>query len=177
MIDLAGLWVFYSVIGSELVGIASNFILSDWSLSSTADSLTVQLWRFLGIGGLFGAIGLFIVAAFLRTLRATPGQRLIGVLTVDSGSGVRLGWPQALGRSLMLYGPWMAILVVPPQFVFGFDILDLEPTLGWVPALPWVIRALALGWYAVLVATTSSAADGRGFHDLSSRSVVVGRVP
>ena len=120
------------------------------------------------------ALILVLEVAFLRTLRATPGQQLVGLLTVTSESGLALPLPRAAGRAVLCFGPWIAILVVPQYLGSQFVVTYPEGQFAWMDALPWLVRIGAVVWYFGL-AMTARSADGRGFHDLASRSVVVDR--
>jgi hypothetical protein len=178
LIDLAAISIIHSIVSQEIVGPGFYFLFTtDGNLGPTTDAFLVQVWRILAVGAveLLLVVGLF--AAFIRTLRATPGQRLSGLLTVTSEGGLQLSWGQAVGRCLMLYGPWVAILALPPFLAVGLDTFDPAGELAWVSALPWLVRAAALVWYLALAIASSRPPDERGFHDLATRSVVVRRAP
>ena len=166
-IDLAAISILHGIVSQEIVGPGFYFLLN--GLASQTDSPLVLIWQIIVVGAIEVAAIVLLLVGFLRTLRATPGQRLVGLLTVTSGAGQRLPWLQAVGRCLMLYGPWVAILALPPFFASG-----LASEYDWVITMPWAIRVAALLWYVAL-AVTSRAPGGRGFHDLASRSVVVRR--
>jgi hypothetical protein len=169
-IDLAGIYVFGNIIGQLLYPVL--YVLLQNDLTSQADSPINFIWKTLAIGAVEVALIVALEAFFLRAMGATPGQRLVGLLTVTSESGLALPLSRAVGRAFMLFGPFVAILVVPSALGSQLDVLYSDGEFAWVKALPWVLRVASLVWYVALAFTTR-AEDGRGFHDLASRSVVV----
>jgi hypothetical protein len=65
------------------------------------------------------------------------------------------------------------VLAVPTYLGDQFASGALEADIGWVYVLPWVVRLAAMAWFAFLVVTVRNDPEGRGFHDLASRSLVV----
>ncbi|HET6744310.1 MAG TPA: RDD family protein [Candidatus Limnocylindria bacterium] len=173
LIDLAALWIAFTFLNTQLASVFFNLAFGDVGLlRSQTDSVVVYVWQTLAVGIAFGLVGLFLMAVSLRTLMGTPGQTILGLLTADSESGTGLGWPQAIGRSAMLYGPWVVVLAVPTYLADQFAGA-LGADIDWVYVLPWVVRVAAIAWFAFLVVTVRNDPDGRGFHDLASRSMVV----
>ena len=173
-LDVAGISVLLEVVSSQFIYPVLYELLFS-TLGSQTDSGIIYVWTILGIGILeLGLIVAFEIV-FLQTLRATPGQRLVGLMTVTSESGISLPLSRAVGRAFMLFGPFVAIMVIPPNLGTQLDT-TAEVGFAWVKVLPWVVRIVALLWYFALAASVR-APDGRGFHDLASRSVVVRRMP
>jgi uncharacterized RDD family membrane protein YckC len=172
IIDLAGLRILFLVASEEVFVGAFQLLSGSDVLSSQTDSVGVGLLRQLAVGGVIGLVAIGAMSASLRILGATPGQRLVGLLTLDS-EGRDLEWSQAVGRSLMLYGPFVAMLIVPAQFAAFIPSFMPDEDMAWAHLVPWVVRAGAIAWYLFLFTTTRNDEDGRGFHDLASRSIVV----
>jgi hypothetical protein len=170
LVDLAGISFVLGAI-SQFIVPGYDFLFND--LGSTTDGPIMYVWRVLGIGGVELALVIGLEVAFLRAVGATPGQRLVGLLTVTSESGSILPWSRALGRAALLFGPWIAVLVVPATLGAQLDVIDEAGQFGWVIALPWIVRVVSIVLYVALATSVMRAPDGRGFHDLASRSVVV----
>jgi uncharacterized RDD family membrane protein YckC len=170
LIDLAGISFGLLAIG-QFVGPGYNILFNGLGLQT--DSPIVLVWRVLAIGAVELGMILAVEVAFLRTIGATPGQRLVGLRTVASESELSLPWPRAVGRAALLFGPWIAVLVVPATLGVQLDVMDEAGKYAWVDVLPALLRVVAVGWYLVLALSVVRAPDGRGFHDLASRSVVV----
>ena len=100
---------------------------------------------------LFSAYEIATVALWGRRL----GDRIVGILVVTAGSDEPPGWVQLLVR-------WVLLGAVP---------LALLVTL--VPSVRSVTGVLGLFWTVVLVGSTLSDADGRGFHDRAAKTAVV----
>ena len=93
-------------------------------------------------------------------LRASPGQKVLGLETVNAGDGATLTQPQAIRRWLVLFGPFALLSAV--QWVVG-------TTLGSLAGL------ISLGYLIYLVWTTYKDPKSQGFHDHYADTVVVKR--
>ena len=174
LIDIAALWVAYTFVNFDAAGVVYRLVFgSDGLLGSQTDSVLAYLWQVAAFGVVVGLIGLFLMALSLRTLMGTPGQTILGLLAADSETGMHLRWPQAIGRSAMLYGPWLAALALPTYLGDQIAPFALSADIGWIYVLPWAVRVAATAWFAFLLVTVRNDPEGRGFHDLASRSVVV----
>jgi uncharacterized RDD family membrane protein YckC len=90
-------------------------------------------------------------------LRGSPGQRMLGMETLNAADGAALTQPQAIRRWLFLFGP----------FVLG-QVASLM--LGGIGTL----FGLALFAYAIyLLYTTGNSPLRQGFHDVQASTVVV----
>ncbi|HXG40391.1 MAG TPA: RDD family protein [Candidatus Limnocylindrales bacterium] len=125
-----------------------------------------------GFGGLLVGIlvsGLvFILASaayFVYTwtrLRASPGQRVLGLETVNATDGATLTQDQAIRRWLYLFGPSALATILS---VAG-------PALG---AISTLVSLAALGYAIYLLYTASQDPKRQGFHDKQANTVVVRR--
>ncbi len=126
-----------------------------------------------GIGGFGGfLVGFVFLVAFNAAfsaiyfiygwtrLRASLGQKLLGLETVNAADGATLPQPQAIRRWLVLFGPFVALSAL--QLVVG-------TTLGSVFGL------ISLGYLIYLLYTTNSDPKRQGFHDHYASTVVVKR--
>jgi uncharacterized RDD family membrane protein YckC len=88
--------------------------------------------------------------------RASPGQRLLGLLVLNEADGSPLTTNQALTRWLLLAGPGTLSSLITGHVVVGA-----------------AVGLLVFGWYVYLAYTTATDARRQGFHDRSARTVVV----
>lgn len=95
-------------------------------------------------------------------LRASPGQKILNLETVDAAAGSTVTMPQAIRRYLFLFGP----VLVSQIFSFGgFQFVFL----GYLVAL------LAFGYSIWLLYTVSQSTKRQGWHDVQANTVVVRR--
>jgi hypothetical protein len=92
-------------------------------------------------------------------LRGSPGQRILGLETLNASDGAVLTQPQAIRRWLFLFGPWVVA-----------SVLSLTPFLGGVGSL---LGILIWAYVIYLLYTTAQSATRQGFHDVQASSVVV----
>jgi uncharacterized RDD family membrane protein YckC len=93
------------------------------------------------------------------TLRGSPGQRILGLETLNAADGAVLTQPQAIRRWLFLFGPSVVATV-----------LSFTPFLGSLgPLLGIVIWAYVL----YLLYTAATSPTRQAFHDVQARTVVV----
>jgi uncharacterized RDD family membrane protein YckC len=88
--------------------------------------------------------------------RASPGQRLFGLLVLNQADGSPLGTNQALTRWLFLAGPGALSSLITGHAVIG-----------------GVVGLFVFGWYVYLAYTTATDPRRQVFHDRSARTVVV----
>ncbi len=113
---------------------------------------------FLGIfGAAFSAI--YFIYGW-TTLRASPGQKMLSLETVNAADGRTLTQPQAIRRWLFMFGPY--VLLIALQLVVG-------PTLGGLLGL------VNLAYFIYLLYTTNQDPKRQGFHDHQAATVVVKR--
>ena len=149
IIDVIVMFVIYAVISVVIIGI------------------------FAGVGGFAGfLLGLILLLLFEAAfsaiyfiytwtkLRASPGQKVLSLETVNAADGKTLTQPQAIKRWLVLFGPF--ILLSALQLVVG-------STLGFLFGL------VSLGYFIYLLWTTYQDPKRQGFHDHYADTVVVKR--
>jgi uncharacterized RDD family membrane protein YckC len=95
--------------------------------------------------------------------RATLGQLVLGLETVNAADGASLTQDQALRRWVFLWGPGALAQV------FGYGGGTVVGLVGWLVAL------LALLYELYLLYTTSQSPRRQGFHDVQAATVVVKR--
>jgi hypothetical protein len=159
------------IIDGILLGILSAFI----SLA-----LGALLLGFLLSGGIFGVIiatvllsaaTLFLSALYFvwgwtnPAMRASLGQKALGLQTVNAADGATLTRDQALRRWGWLYGVFVLANVVQ---------LVLMPT--DLSILGSLVSLATFGYFVYLIWTTSKDAKRQGFHDIKASTVVVKRV-
>jgi uncharacterized RDD family membrane protein YckC len=130
-------------------------------------------WSSVLIGGLgFMAFVWFVVLLviyaagsaiyFIYTwtkMRGSPGQRVLGLETLNAGDGAVLTQEQAIRRWLFLFGPFV--------LASAFSLLNFFGFIG-------TLVGLLLWAYAIyLLYTTGNSPTRQGFHDMQASSVVV----
>jgi uncharacterized RDD family membrane protein YckC len=132
------------------------------------------LLSFAFLGGGFGAlllvalvagvINLLISAVYFiytwTTMKASPGQRMLGLMTVNEADGSALTQNAAIMRWLLLSAP-------------GIIALVFQQALGYANFLGLLLSLAGLGWTLYLLYTTANDPKRQGFHDKYVRSVVV----
>ncbi len=126
-----------------------------------------------GIGGFVGGLLSFIFlvafqAAFTAIyfiygwtkLRASPGQKVLGLETVNAADGATLTQPQAIKRWLYLFGVF--VLLSALQLVVGSGLGSL-------------FGLVSLGYLIYLLYTTNQSPKRQGYHDVQAQTVVVKR--
>ncbi|HSL34900.1 MAG TPA: RDD family protein [Candidatus Limnocylindrales bacterium] len=123
-----------------------------------------------GFGGRFvyaligGVINLAISAVYFvytwTTMKASPGQRMLGLMTVSETDGSALTQNAAIMRWLLLSAPGILGLVFSQAMGYG-NFLGL------------LVSLAGLGWTIYLLYTTANDPKRQGFHDKYVKSVVV----
>ena len=111
---------------------------------------------FLLLGGLVNAaISLTYFVYTWTRMRASPGQKILNLETVNAADGATLVQRQAVLRWLWLWGPQAIIGVIP-----------------FVALFAWPLEIL-YGLY--LLYTASQSPKRQGYHDVQANSVVIKR--
>ena len=111
--------------------------------------------------GVLWAVGTALYFIYTwTTMRASPGQKILKLETVNAADGSTLTRDQAIKRWAFLFGPTAVATV-------------LSNIVGLLGSL---LSLLALGYIIYLVYTISQSAKRQGFHDVQAGTVVVKRV-
>jgi uncharacterized RDD family membrane protein YckC len=109
---------------------------------------------------LFALIGAAYFAYGWTKWKASPGQRVMGLQTVNADDGRALTGTQALTRWAYLFGPSaFASLFTQADQVGGF--------------VSFVVQVLVLVYYIYLYRTANADPRRQGFHDKQVGSIVV----
>jgi hypothetical protein len=104
---------------------------------------------------IYAAVGFLYFAYTWVTWRASPGQRVLGLMTLNAADGAALTWNQATMRWAYLFGPSV--------------LNSLFPVGGGLGAL---VSLIILGYYIYLLYTTANDPKKQGFHDKQASSLV-----
>ncbi|HEY7524109.1 MAG TPA: RDD family protein [Candidatus Limnocylindrales bacterium] len=132
----------------------------------------------------FGGALVFAVLAFVlyavasavyfvytwTTMRASPGQKVMNLQTVNESDGATLSQNQAITRWAYLYGPNALATAFSLSPYGGLG-------LGAAAFLGTLISLASLAYYIYLIYTTANDPKRQGFHDKQSRTVVVKSSP
>jgi uncharacterized RDD family membrane protein YckC len=109
----------------------------------------------LAINVLLGAI--YFIYTW-TTMKASPGQRMLGLMTVNEAEGAALSQNQAITRYLVMFAP-------------GYIAALASNVIGGVIGL--ILSLAGLGWTIYLIYTTANDPKRQGYHDKMAKSVVV----
>jgi hypothetical protein len=84
-------------------------------------------------------------------MKASPGQRMLGLMTVNEADGNALTQNQAITRWALLSAPWIIGFVF--NQVYSYSIFGL------------LVSLAGLGWTIYLLYTTANDPKRQGFHD------------
>ena len=107
---------------------------------------------------IYAALGFLYFGYTWTAWRATPGQRILGLMTVDATSGAALTWNQAIMRWAFLFGPSV--------------LNSLFPVGGGLGAL---VSLVILAYYIYLLYTTATDARKQGLHDKQANTLVIAK--
>jgi uncharacterized RDD family membrane protein YckC len=114
------------------------------------------------VGGATRAI-IYAVLGFLyfgyswTAWRASPGQRILGLMTVNDADGAALTWNQATMRWAFLFGP---------------SVLN---SLFQLSGLSTIVNLVVLCYYIYLLYTTATDPRKQGLHDRQASTLVVAK--
>lgn len=149
IIDVIIVGILFVVIGGIILGVLAGI--------SGAVGVVLGFVFLVAFNAAFSAI--YFIYGWTK-LRASPGQKMLGLETVNAADGATLPQPQAIRRWLVLFGPFVALSAL--QLVVG-------TTLGSLFGL------ISLGYLIYLLYTTNSDPKRQGFHDHYASTVVVKR--
>lgn len=146
------------------------------SIAFTVVGVTLILGVLLSAGGIVGALIGFVVLGVLylgasaiyfiytwTTMRASLGQKVLNLETVNAADGATLTRDQAIRRWAFLFGP--SALATVANFA-------LTGTLGILGSL---LSLAAFGYSIYLLYTVTQSTKRQGFHDVQASTVVVKR--
>ena len=90
-------------------------------------------------------------------MRGSPGQRVLGLETLNAADGAVLTQPQAIRRWLFLFGPF--VLAQVASFMLG--------------GLGSLVGLLTFGYAIYLLYTAANSPTRQAFHDVQASTVVV----
>jgi uncharacterized RDD family membrane protein YckC len=138
------------------------------SLFTIGFGLLAILVIILGVVYLGGSAVYFVYT--WTTMRASPGQKMLGLETVNAGNGATLTRPQAIRRWAFLFGVQAIVTVLQlgsGWFVYAFGTMGI---------LSMLLSLAGLAYTLYLLYTTSQSSKRQGFHDIQAGSVVIKRV-
>jgi len=135
--------IILGICGLLIVGI----IISDVSIVGTVTKAII-----------YAVLGFLYFGYTWTAWRATPGQRILGLMTVDATSGAAITWNQAVMRWAFLFGPSV--------------LNSLFPVGGGLGAL---VSLIVLAYYIYLLYTTATDPREQGLHDKQANSLVTGK--
>jgi uncharacterized RDD family membrane protein YckC len=166
--------VAYADLVQRIIAYVIDAVIIGVVLSVVVVGLVVSLF-FTG-GAAAGIIGLVIAVVvsligsaiyFIytwTTMRASPGQKILGLETVNAADGATLTRDQAIKRWAFLFGP-AAIA----------QVMSLSG-IGALGGLENLVSLLAFAYAIYLLYTVSQSQKRQGFHDVQAGTVVVKRV-
>jgi uncharacterized RDD family membrane protein YckC len=140
------------IIDAIILGICGIFILG-----AIISDLSIVGSVVRGI--LYAVLGFLYFGYTWTAWRASPGQRILGLMTVNAADGAALTWSQATTRWAFLFGP---------------SILNsLFPVGG---GLGPIVSLIVLGYYIYLLYTTANDPRKQGFHDKQANTLVITKI-
>ncbi len=168
LLDLLLLRVLLSVLLEPVYGLLGSLLFPDDQ--SGLGSYAFPVLVFLAIAAAHGAAVIYC----WRVARASPGQMLLGLFTLDADAGTRLSVRQAILRWLILFVPALLLSGFASIVVDAASILlgaGSSATFQWRALVPLIAGV----WLLLLAVSCLNDERGRGTHDRISGSVVVRR--
>jgi uncharacterized RDD family membrane protein YckC len=144
--------ILFAIVGALLLG----------SLLTGGAILALVAAVILSALSLFGSAVYFIY--FWTTMRASPGQKILSLETVNAADGATLTRDQAIRRWAFLFGP--QAIALPVQLALNATSLNLLSSL---------VSLAVFGYSLYLLYTASQSPKRQGFHDVQAATVVVKR--
>jgi uncharacterized RDD family membrane protein YckC len=108
---------------------------------------------------IYGVLGFVYFGYTWTAWRASPGQRILGLMTVNAADGAPLTWNQATMRWAFLFGPSV--------------LNSLFPIGGGLGA---IVSLVILAYYIYLLYTAATDPRKQGFHDKQATSLVITKI-
>ena len=149
VIDMVLLFVCYFIVATVILAILlfTGFWLLGWVISAVlyaAGSAIYFIWSW-------------------RNLRASPGQKVLNLETLDAKTGKAISMDEAVKRYLYLFGPSLLAEI----FSFG--------GFGFV-FIGWLVSLAAFAYMVWLLYTVSQSPKRQGYHDIQAGTVVIRRI-
>jgi len=109
---------------------------------------------------IYAAIGFGYFGYSWTAWRASPGQRVLGLMTVSEADGGTLTWNQATMRWAWLFGPSVLNSLTGNQVGGGLGA---------------IVGLVVLGYYIYLLYTAATDPRKQGFHDKQAGTLVAMR--
>jgi SAM-dependent methyltransferase/uncharacterized RDD family membrane protein YckC len=142
-----------------IVGFIVNVILATILFASL---FTVGTGIFVILGLVVLAINVVLAGVYFvytwTTMKASPGQRMLGMMTVSEADGAALTQNAAITRYLYMFAP-------------GYIGALASNVVGGIIGL--LLSLVGLGWTIYLIYTTANDPKRQGYHDKMAHSVVV----
>jgi hypothetical protein len=149
------------VIDAVILGIAFGILYGIFGallIGSLATGLGFMSFVWFVVLVLIYAAGSAIYFIYTWTnLRGSPGQRIMGLETLNAADGAVLTQPQAIRRWLFLFGP--VVLGQAASLMFG--------------GLGFLVSVALIAYVVFLLYSTSNSPTRQGFHDVQASTVVV----
>ncbi len=158
IIDIIILWIAIALVAIILGSIAFGVVVGGGFAIGVIIAVVIAIIALLGSA--------FYFVYFWQALRASPGQKMIGLETVNAADGATLTRDQAVRRWAFLYGPTTV------AGVFQFAGVT-SSTLGSLGSL---LGLLAFLYAIYLLYTVTQSPKRQGFHDVQASTVVVKRL-
>jgi uncharacterized RDD family membrane protein YckC len=149
------------VIDAIILGVAFGILYGIFGallIGSLATGLGFMSFVWFVVLVLIYAAGSAIYFIYTWTnLRGSPGQRIMGLETLNAADGAVLTQPQAIRRWLFLFGP--VVLGQAASLMFG--------------GLGFLVSVALLAYVIYLLYSTANSPTRQGFHDVQASTVVV----
>jgi hypothetical protein len=145
IIMAVGFGILYAIFGGLLIGSALggfDFMFFVWF---------VVLLLLYAAGS-----AIYFIYTWTR-MRGSPGQRILGLETLNAADGAALTQPQAIRRWLYLFGPF--VLAQVASFMLG--------------GLGALLGLLTFGYAIYLLYSAANSPTRQGFHDVQASTVVI----
>ena len=153
--------IFAYIIDAIIMGVAFGILFTIFAgllIGSAAGGLGFMSFVWFVILLVLYAAGSAIYFIYTWTkLRGSPGQRVLGLETLNAADGAVLTQPQAIRRWLFLFGPF--VLAQVAAFMLG--------------GLGTLLGLLTFGYAIYLLYTAANSPKRQGFHDVQASTVVV----
>lgn len=151
--------IILAIINFVIAAVLDAVGLKTWSVNPNATNLGNLLNYNPIVGIVQAAIYTAISAAYFiytwRSMRASPGQRVLGMQVGNAADGATLTMDQAIKRWIALGAP------------FG-----IAQALNPFPGLGLLIGLAALAWFIALLYTTATSTTKQGLHDKYAGTIV-----